>query len=202
MAPHGILQPAAFHDLREQLRPIFLRAVDDDVVAAVPAPRRSPAPAHAAAAASAFPWPGQCRPSCRSSLPCRPRSRAVVVNLVGDPEIIAVVAHRQHFVRPAMIQHRGQLRADPEQRARLHRDHLDVLGNAQLQIEPALRLQNFAAAHLVGGLRDRPHDRPVIESRAQLQRVTKETIAQQHGDFRAPLRRRRRLAAGASSHRP
>jgi len=68
------------------------------------AQRRWPERAHAAAATSACPWLGRCRPSCRSSPRCR-RGRAVVVNLVGDAEIIAVIAHGEDFIRAAAINH-------------------------------------------------------------------------------------------------
>ena len=79
---------------------------------------------------------------------------AIVVDLVGDAEIIAVIAQGEHLVGPAAVEHGRQLGADAKERARLHRDDLDVLGDAELEIEPALGLEDFAAADVVGRLGD------------------------------------------------
>jgi hypothetical protein len=84
---------------------------------------------------------------------------------------------------------------DAEERTCLHRDDLDILGHRQLEVEPALRLQDLTAANLVRRLGDLPRYGRVGKLAAELERVTEEAVAQQHGKFRTPLGHGGRSAA-------
>ena len=58
-----------------------------------------------------------------------------------------------------------------------------------------LRLQNFAGTNRVGRHRHRAANFRRGKAGRQLQRLRKQTIAKQHGDFIAPIGRERELAA-------
>ena len=62
-----------------------------------------------------------------------------------------------------------------------------------MEVEPALRLDNFARTNFPGGARDHPADLGIVEVGRKIEGLGKQAIAQQHAERISPARIHRRL---------
>ena len=71
---------------------------------------------------------------------------------------------------------------------------MKYFSRVKLKVAPVLGLQDFPGANRIGRHRHRPANVRRRETGRQLQRMGKQAIAEQHGDFVAPVGRQRRPA--------
>ena len=88
-------------------------------------------------------------------------------------------------------------RGGGEKRTGFHLDDPQVILNAQVQVEAALRLNDFSRANLPRRARDRAADFHVVAVGRETERLCEETIAHENAERISPARVHSRLGASA-----
>src|SRR5271165_2272994 len=112
---------------------------------------------------------------------------AVVVDLVSGSEFQTVNLHCSDHFGARLAYKCPQLCSNGEQGGCLHFDNLKVFANRQIQVVPALRLQDFTGANIRCRVSDPAAYLAVWKRGRQLHSMGEQTVAEQDGQGIAPF---------------